>query len=133
MKFERFEDIPVWRETYELSKRIHKITTSGSFGKDYGLRDQIRRSVISVSSNIAEGFERNNNREFIRYLYIAKASAAEARSQIHLALAFGHINQEMERDIVNRLTKISSSIGGFIDYLKTFIKTGTKSPNPNQR
>ncbi|WP_417870854.1 four helix bundle protein [Winogradskyella sp.] len=82
-KFRSFEEIISWQKARELNKDIYNITNKNdSFSKDFGLRDQIRRSSISISSNIAEGFERETTKEFIRFLYIAKASSGEFRSQL---------------------------------------------------
>jgi len=79
---ERFEDIEAWREARVLVKRIYEVTAQGRFARDFGLRDQIRRAAISTMSNIAEGFERGSNKEFVHFLYVAKASAGEVRSQL---------------------------------------------------
>ena len=85
-KFNSFEEIVSWQKARELNVEIYKITNSSDlFHKDFGLRDQIRRASISISSNVAEGFERQTTKEFIRFLYIAKASAGEVRSQLYLA------------------------------------------------
>ncbi|MEJ2685452.1 MAG: four helix bundle protein [Candidatus Sulfobium sp.] len=78
----RFEDLEVWKSSYKLAVEIYKRFSNC---KDYGLKDQITRSSVSVPSNIAEGFERNSNKEFIRYLYIAKGSCGELRTQLHIA------------------------------------------------
>jgi len=94
-KFNSFEEIISWQKSRELNKDIYKISNSNtSFSRDFGLRDQIRRSSISISSNIAEGFERETTKEFIRFLYIAKASAGELRSQTYLAFDLEYINEE---------------------------------------
>ena len=90
-----FEEILSWQKARELNKAIYSITDKNtSFSKDFGLRDQIRRSSISISSNIAEGFERQTAKEFIRFLYIAKASAGEFRSQTYLAFDLDYLNED---------------------------------------
>lgn len=77
-KFSSFEEILSWQKARELNVTIYKVTNSNDlFNKDFGLKDQIRRASVSISSNIAEGFERQTTKEFIRFLYIAKASAGE--------------------------------------------------------
>jgi len=92
-KFSSFEDIISWQKARELNKEIYHITNNeNKFSKDFGLRDQIRRSSISISSNIAEGFERETTKEFVRFLYIVKASAGEFRSQLYLAFDLKYIN-----------------------------------------
>ncbi|OYQ34405.1 four helix bundle protein [Flavobacterium cyanobacteriorum] len=89
-----FEEIIAWQRARELNTEIYRLTNeNGLFAKDYGLRDQMRRASISISSNIAEGFERETAKEFIRFLYIAKASAGEFRSQLYLASDLGYISQ----------------------------------------
>jgi len=85
-KLNSFEDIIAWQKARELNTVIYTVTNSNQlFNSDYGLRDQMRRASISITSNIAEGFERETTKEFIRFLYIAKASAGEFRSQLYLA------------------------------------------------
>jgi len=82
-KFNSFEEILLWQKARELNAANYNVTNSNDlFSKDYGLKDQIRRASVSISSNIAEGFERQTQKEFIRFLYIAKASAGEVRSQL---------------------------------------------------
>ncbi len=85
MKFNRFEEIEVWQLSRKLVKDIYKITTEPAFSKDFGLKDQIRRCAVSIPSNIAEGYERKSNVEFIRFLYISKGSAGELRTQLYIA------------------------------------------------
>ena len=76
-KIEKFEDLKVWQKSREINLKIYQLSNKGVFAKDFGLRDQIRRASISILSNIAEGFERNGNKEFGQFLSVAKASAGE--------------------------------------------------------
>ncbi|WP_396152708.1 four helix bundle protein [Flavobacterium sp.] len=85
-KFNSFEEINSWQKARIFNKRIYEITENQNFKKDFDLVRQIRRASISISSNIAEGFERNTDKEFVYFLYIAKASAGEVRSQMYLLL-----------------------------------------------
>jgi four helix bundle protein len=85
-RIEKIEDLIIWQKARELSKKVYEITTEGKFAKDFGLRDQIRRSSVSVMSNIAEGFERQGDGEFKRFLSIVKGSLGEVRSQLYVAL-----------------------------------------------
>ena len=78
-KIERFEDIEAWKQARELTKFIYQLTSSGEFARDFNLRDQIRRAAVSIMSNIAEGFERGGDKEFCRFLRIAKGSAGEVK------------------------------------------------------
>ncbi|MCL0082954.1 four helix bundle protein [Thermodesulfovibrionales bacterium] len=91
---ERFEDLRVWQTAREVVGVVYKMSSTGAFSKDYALRDQIRRAAVSVLSNIAEGFSRRSNKEFIQFLFIAKGSVAEVQSQLYTALDQGYISQE---------------------------------------
>jgi len=117
-KLNSFEEIIAWQKARELNVEIYRITNSNDiFNKDYGLRDQMRRSSISISSNIAEGFERETTKEFIRFLYIAKASAGEFRSQLYLASDLGYISGNEFQSLNLKVNDISKLLSGFIKYL----------------
>lgn len=118
MKIERFEDFGIWKESLMLAKEIYSISSQGTFARDFGLRDQIRRAIISVSSNIVEGFERNNNNEFIRFLRIAKGSAGEVRSQLYVSVELGYITQQEFQKMNLSFENLGKQIGGFINYLE---------------
>jgi len=119
-KLSSFEDIIAWQKARELNKVIYSITNNNTnFFKDYGLRDQLRRASVSISSNIAEGFERETTKEFIRFLYIAKASAGECRSQIYLAYDLEYITIEEFNNLKNKISEVSKLISGFIKYLNS--------------
>ncbi len=75
MKIQKFEELNIWKLSLGVTKEIYDLTAKGNFSRDFGLRDQIRRAIVSVSSNIVEGFEKNNNNEFVRFLKIAKGSS----------------------------------------------------------
>ncbi len=91
MRVARFEDLAVWKKSKELSLGIYRMTNEGSFSRDFGLKDQIRRAAVSVMSNIAEGFEQYSRSEFRHFLSIARGSASEVRSQLHLAHELGYV------------------------------------------
>jgi len=119
-KLSSFEDIIAWQKARELNKVIYSITNNNTnFFKDYGLRDQLRRASVSISSNIVEGFERETTKEFIRFLYIAKASAGECRSQIYLAYDLEYITIEEFNNLKNKISEVSKLISGFIKYLNS--------------
>jgi four helix bundle protein len=122
----KFEDIEVWQEARKLNKEIYLITNSELFAKDFGLRDQIRRASISVSSNIAEGFERDGNKEFIQFLHIAKGSIGEVRSQLYLAYDIEYIDSDTFNFLKSKCETISKQLKGFINYLKTSEYKGQK-------
>ena len=116
-KFKSFEEINSWQKARQFNKRIYEITDNQNFKRDFDLIRQIRRASISISSNIAEGFERNTDKEFIHFLYIAKASAGEVRSQLYLALDLNYIEKMEFEELFNDVSDISKLISGFIKYL----------------
>lgn len=124
MKYKVFEELPIWKESIDFGKEIYLLTSSGRFEKDYSLKDQIRRAVVSISSNIAEGFERSNNNEFVRFLLIAKGSLGEVRSQLYFAFVLEYMNRQSFANMNNRLESFAKQIGSFISYLKKVKKEG---------
>jgi four helix bundle protein len=123
---QNFEDLNVWQRARELVKLIYELTKEKIFSRDYSLVDQIRRSSISVLSNVAEGFERGSNKEFIQFLYIAKGSCGEVRSQLYVALDQRYISEEDFSKCKEFCMKISGMIGNLINYLKTSNIRGAK-------
>lgn len=119
MKIERFEDLEVWQLAREVVRSIYKITSKTKFSKDFGLAHQIQRSAVSIMSNIAEGFERKSKKEFIHFLYTAKGSSGELRSQLYMALDLNYIDQEEFQEHYQLAEKISKSLAGFIKYLQS--------------
>ena len=122
----RFEDLEVWIAAKDTSVMIYKITENESLKKDFGLKDQIRRASISVISNIAEGFERNGNKEFIQFLSIAKGSAGEVRAQLYIIKELNFINEDEFVLLYEKVTLVSKMLSGFINYLKQSELKGTK-------
>ncbi|MBS7230299.1 four helix bundle protein [Flavobacterium psychroterrae] len=116
-KFNSFEEINSWKKSRIFNKRIYIITENPNFKKDFDFVRQIRRASISISSNIAEGFERNTDKEFIYFLYVAKASAGEVRSQLYLAFDLEYIIKEEFEMLLESVTEISKLLSGFIKYL----------------
>jgi four helix bundle protein len=84
MPVKYFEDLEVWKEARHLTREVYRITSDSKFSKDFGLSNQSQRAAVSIMSNIAEGFERGGNPEFIQFLYVAKGSCGEARSQLYV-------------------------------------------------
>ena len=117
--YNSFEDLPVWQNAGELASLVYKATFQGKLSKDYGLKNQIQRAVVSVSSNIAEGFERGAKKEFIQFLYIAKGSCGELRSQLYIARDIGYLNDREFKELLDSAANVSKQINGFIEYLKT--------------
>ena len=118
MKINKFEEIEAWQKSREIVNSIYKMSNKSSFFKDFALRGQIRRAAISIPSNIAEGFSRKSNKEFIQYLFIAKGSAAEIQTQLYLALDQKYITQEEFNKLYEDLEVVSKQISKFITYLK---------------
>ena len=125
-KFEKFEDIEAWKIGRQIVNEIYDLTSFGKFSIDYVLRDQMRRAAISIVSNIAEGFEREGNKEFIQFLFIAKASCGEIRSQLYIALDQNYISKEQFDKLFEKLLQVSRTTSGLIKYLKNSNLRGNK-------
>ena len=113
-KVSRFEDLEVWQEGCDLAVEIYKQSREGKLARDYGLRDQMTRAAVSIPSNIAEGKERETVPELIRFLYIAKGSAGELRTQVHIAYRIGYIESEVFRGLIKRAELLSKKLASFI-------------------
>ena len=111
-KITRFEDLIVWQKSMNLAEEIYRVTKLGEFAKDWGLRDQVRKAVVSISSNIAEGYGRYRAADFKRFLTIANASAYEVRSQVHLAARLGYLGSLESEMIVKDCEEISRMLVG---------------------
>jgi four helix bundle protein len=118
MSFKSFEEIESWKKARVFNKLIYSITSQENFSKDFDLIRQIRRASVSITSNIAEGFERSTDKEFVYFLFVAKASAGEVRSQLYLANDLQYINNEDFHQLKSKVIEISKLIGGLIKYLK---------------
>jgi len=117
-KIEKFEDILGWQSGREVCKLVYQLTKMAPFSRDYGLRDQMQRAAVSIISNIAEGYESQNNRTFIRYLFIAKGSAAEVRAQAYIALDQGYITKEQFDTLYTLTDQTSRRIRGLVTFLE---------------
>lgn len=125
-RIEQFEDIEAWKKARELAQAIYKVTAVGEFARDFGLRDQIRRAVVSVMSNIAEGFERGGDKEFRQFLSLAKGSAGEVKAQLYVALDARFLSQEQFEQLYSLATETGRLIGGFMRYLTDSGYKGSK-------
>jgi four helix bundle protein len=121
-----FEDLEVWKKARALAASIYDCSRCGSFAKDYGLRDQIRRAAVSVGSNIAEGYERGGNREFVQFLSQAKGSCGEVRAQLHFALDQDYLSVQLHRDLVDRSKEVSRMLAGLIRHIRSSDLKGPK-------
>lgn len=126
MKITRFEELEIWQLGRELYKRIFEITSTEPLCKDYKLRDQIRGSSGSVPDNIAEGFDRGGNKEFIYFLSIARGSCGETRSQSYRAYDSKYIDSETLEYLLARTATISSKTINLIKHLRNTDHKGIK-------
>jgi four helix bundle protein len=124
--FRSFEDIQAWQLARALTKDVYTLSGQGELGRDYGLRDQMRRASVSIMANIAEGFERNSNREFIQYLSIAKGSAGEVRSQLYVAHDLGYISKADCDRLQDTCKHIGSLLHRLIEHLRASDLAGPK-------
>ena len=129
-KAQNFEDLSIYQKARELCKEVYAITKEGEFHKDVRFVQQIHASAGSVMDNIAEGFERDGNREFINFLYIAKGSCGEVRSQIIRASDVGYIDNETASRLYKNSLALSKSISRFITSLRNSSLTGLKNLKP---
>lgn len=118
-KIERFEDVRAWQLARELCQEVYTVTGSGAFGKDWGLRNQIRRAAISIMLNIAEGYARQSNKEFRQFLYIAHGSAAEVQAALYVAKDQHYLSNADFARLYHRAEEVSRTIAGFIRYLNS--------------
>ena len=132
-KADKFEDLHVYGQARNLTNKIYEITKSASFSKDYGLIDQIRRASVSILSNIAEGFERGTNAEFIHFLFIAKGSCGEVRAQLSIAFDQKYIDENIYKSLVDQCRRISAMLNNLIDYLKGSRFKGSKFKSPQTK
>ncbi|MCH6559750.1 four helix bundle protein [candidate division KSB1 bacterium] len=124
--FKSFEEIESWQKARELTRKVYTVSNQGAFTKDFGLRDQIRRASVSIMSNIAEGFERDGNREFLQFLAVAKGSSGEVRAQLYVALDQDYIDKNTFETLSAISIEIGSLIGGLMNYLRETDMKGKK-------
>ena len=125
-RIEKFEDIEAWKSAREVTRLIYKISSSGDFSKDFALVNQIRRAAISILSNIAEGFERGGDKEFIQFLTITKGSCGEVRAQLYVAYDQNYVDKEQYILVHDKLIETSRMLSGLIKYLQTSDLKGSK-------
>ena len=112
--YKRFEDLVIWKEGMEICKEVYALLKDC---KDYGLKDQMQRASVSIPSNIAEGYERKGSKETTQFLYIAKGSCGELRTQMYLAVFFQYIDSETGNTLISRIAKLSVMIYNYINSL----------------
>ena len=111
----RFEDLEVWKESMQLAVRVYEVLENS---RDFGLRDQMQRAAVSVPSNIAEGYERNSNREFIQFLGYSRGSGGELRTQIYLAGKLARIEKPVMKELLERSRKVSAMLYRYVQVRK---------------
>lgn len=115
----RFEDLEVWQRAKELTNLIYQLFAAGSFARDFGLRDQMRRAAVSIMSNIAEGFESQTQVLFIQYLSRAKGSSGELRAQLYIALEQEYIKAREFQSAFSLAELCSKQLASLIRYLES--------------
>ncbi|MGG8496518.1 four helix bundle protein [Tenacibaculum sp. TC6] len=113
-----YTELDVWKYTRELVKLVYLLTQSFPKEEMYGLTNQIRRSVVSIPSNIAEGIGRQSNKETIHFLYIAKGSLQEVETQLYVSFDLGYLKNEDLESILDKVTSCKKIVNGFINYYK---------------
>ena len=132
MKLSRFEDLDCWKEARQLTRQIYEaIGLSPAWQKDLRLCGQIQGAAVSVMANIAEGFVRHSDKEFVQFLFVAMASAAEVQSHLYVAVDQGYLSEEVFDSIYAQAGKTSRILSGLIKYLRTQAKQ-TRSTRPTK-
>jgi len=127
----RFEDLEAFQMARELTKQLYRVTGTGRFARDYGLRDQITRAAISVMSNVAEGFERGGDKEFLQFLSLAKGSCGEIRAQLYVGIDQGYIDERQFTTLVDQASRIGRALAGLMKYLRESQFRGSKFKAPD--
>jgi four helix bundle protein len=122
--FRRFEDIKAWQKARELVREVYEVCSQGGFTKDFGLKDQICRAAVSAMSNVAEGFARQTNRDFARFLDIAKGSAVEVQSLLYVALDVKYVSKEKFERLYAMADETISYIFGLASYVRKHRPSG---------
>ena len=125
-KIEKFEDIESWKLAREAANLVYKVSSAGNFSRDFALCNQIRRASVSILSNIAEGFERGGNKEFLQFLAIAKGSCGEVRAQLYVALDQEYLDSDNFALICDKLLETSRLLSGLMKYLRQSEMRGEK-------
>ncbi|MFN5148388.1 MAG: four helix bundle protein [Flavobacteriia bacterium] len=119
-KIKSFEDLEVWQLSMSLCTEIYELTNTDLFSKDFGLKEQIRRSAISIPSNISEGFERDSKNQFLYFLSISKGSCGELRTQLNIAFNLNYLEKKKFEELKKKCIETSKQLSGFSKYLKKF-------------
>ena len=119
MAYQTFQELPIWQDAVRLAAEIYRYFESGELKKDFRMKDQVRAAAVSVASNIAEGFEYRNDKQFIRFLTYSKGSLGEMRSQLFILYEAGMLSENDLRGFEEKAVELGRRIGGFIKYLQS--------------
>lgn len=119
-KIQKFEDLDVYKNALDIAVYIYKLVSKGKLSKDYKLKDQLTSAALSISNNIAEGFEYDNKKDFIKFLRYSKGSTGEVRNMLNVLIRIEYINEKTYSFLYEKLTSLSKQLYGFIHYLKNF-------------
>jgi four helix bundle protein len=135
MKYRQFEDLPVWKDSADLARRMYEFSSSNQFNRHPGLRDQLERTALSMSNNIAEGFERGSTNELLAFLYIARGSAGEVRPMLKVLDEWSDFNNLKSQisDLISKSENISRQLYGLIETLKNSGILGQRHLNNKER
>jgi four helix bundle protein len=122
----RFEELVAWQKARELRTHVYRVSRLQPFERDFEMRNQIRGAALSVMSNIAEGFERNRNTEFLYFLRVARASCGEVQSQLYAAFDEGYLHENALRDLLDRAAEVSRIIRGLQNSIERNQALGTR-------
>ena len=125
-KIEKFEDIVAWQKARVLTQHVYACTRIGEFARDHGLKDQIQRASVSTMANIAEGYERDGDKELIQFLSHSKGSCGEVKSHLYVALDQGYITPVNFSDLYDRAGEVGRLVSGFMTYLRESNLRGRK-------
>jgi four helix bundle protein len=122
-KVERFEELRCWQEARILVRSVYEVCNQGKLAKDFGMKDQLSRAALSTMNNIAEGFGRYYDKEFIRFLNIAQSSACEVKSMLYILEDIKYLNEEELKDLHSKIDKMRNSTLALIKYISGKLKT----------
>ena len=125
-RINRFEDIVAWQKARELTKGIYTQSRAGAFARDFGLKDQIQRASVSIMGNVAEGFERGGDKEFVQFLSISKGSCGEVKSHLYVALDQQYITEAQFNQFYTQTDEVGKLLSGFMEYLRESNLRGRK-------
>lgn len=131
-KIEKFEYIVAWQKARILTQQIYGCSKVGTFARDFGLRDQVQRASVSTMANIAEGFERGGDKEFIQFLSTAKGSCGEVKSHLYVAMDQSYVSDEQFKGLYQQADEVSRLVAGFMGYLQQSNVRGHKFKRPNE-